>query len=115
MAIAQNGEEGAQAAETDFEVLAQSDEAALLRLSPKTGRTHQLRVHCAHVFGGIFGDAKYGEARHQATGLRLHAWQAHFHHPETGEAMALEAPLSEDFAQHLDRLGLTLPLEWSPV
>lgn len=111
MAVAPDGQE----AVTDFQVLARSETAALLRLSPKTGRTHQLRVHCAEVFGGIFGDSKYGVAKERSRGLCLHAWRAELAHPETGEALALDAPLPSSFQQTLGRYDLELAEEWSPL
>jgi tRNA pseudouridine32 synthase/23S rRNA pseudouridine746 synthase len=57
-----------------------------LRLVPRTGRTHQLRVHCAHERGlgcAIAGDALYGDAR-AAPRLMLHATELSFAHPRTG-------------------------------
>ena len=75
-------------------------EASLLEVTIKTGRTHQIRVHLAAQGHPIAGDDKYGEfdankAMHRI-GLRrmfLHAWQLQFDHPATGERMALTAPL----------------------
>lgn len=75
-------------------------EASLLEVTIKTGRTHQIRVHLAAQGHPIAGDDKYGEfdankAMHRI-GLRrmfLHAWQLQFVHPATGERMALTAPL----------------------
>mmetsp|Transcript_26677 Transcript_26677/g.76967 ORF Transcript_26677/g.76967 Transcript_26677/m.76967 type:complete len:461 (-) Transcript_26677:161-1543(-) len=67
----------------------------VLELQPVTGRTHQLRIHCAAIGSGIEGDTLYGDhpiewdgtaesAKHT---LRLHAHQLHFPHPTTGEMM----------------------------
>ncbi len=75
-------------------------EASLLEVTIKTGRTHQIRVHLASQGHPIAGDDKYGEfgankAMHRL-GLRrmfLHAWQLQFDHPATGERIALTAPL----------------------
>lgn len=93
----------------------------LLELSPKTGRTHQLRVHLAALGHPIVGDATYGggAARLKGTpvlkGLRplvtrqlLHARSLRFAHPRTGAPVAGEAPLPEDFQAVLDFLeGIT--------
>ena len=116
MAIDPEGQE----AVTDFEVLGRSlmdkTGACLLKLQPRTGRTHQLRVHCAHVFGGIFGDTKYGEANMRASSLRLHAWQLSLNAPlDTGEVLHLKAPLPDAFIKDMQRLDLNLPDIWSPA
>ena len=69
-------------------------DSVVLALTPVTGRTHQLRVHCAHVGSGIEGDSLYGDHRiewnpEQASTrvLCLHAHQLSFPHPRTGEQM----------------------------
>ena len=73
---------------TDYEFL--SDD--LVALYPQTGRTHQLRIHCAHPDGlgrPIVGDELYGTKGNR---LLLHAAEIWFHHPVTGEAMHLISP-----------------------
>ena len=76
-------------ATTDYEPIAQRpDGRTLLRLTPHTGRTHQLRVHCAHADGlaaPIVGDRLYGHPSAQR--LCLHAASLIFVHPTTGELM----------------------------
>lgn len=104
-----------QEAETEFSVLQRGTGGVLVKLTPKTGRTHQLRVHCAAVFGGIFGDTKYGDAKERAKSLRLHAWQIEIIQPDTGETISVEAPLPSAFEQELQRLDLSLPQIWSPA
>ena len=73
---------------TDYEVLGERDDGCLrLLLTPHTGRTHQLRMHCAHAEGlgrPIVGDALYG---HAAARLCLHARELCFRHPATGRPM----------------------------
>ena len=69
-----------------------SSECALMLLQPVTGRTHQLRVHCAHHLGlnvPIVGDALYGSA---AERLMLHACYVAFRHPVSGERVELSSP-----------------------
>ncbi|MBQ7946745.1 MAG: RNA pseudouridine synthase [Bacteroidaceae bacterium] len=69
-----------------------SSECALMSLQPVTGRTHQLRVHCAHHLGlnvPIVGDALYGSA---AERLMLHACYVAFRHPVSGERVELSSP-----------------------
>ncbi|MBR4388950.1 MAG: RluA family pseudouridine synthase [Prevotella sp.] len=70
---------------TDYEILGVENGHTLIALYPHTGRTHQLRVHCAHPEGlgcPILGDALYGTP---ADRLHLHAKQLTFTHPITGE------------------------------
>ena len=65
----------------------------LVHLYPKTGRTHQLRVHCAHPLGlacPILGDPLYGTER--ADRMYLHAAELTFRHPVTGETMHFLSP-----------------------
>lgn len=63
-----------QEAVTDYWLEAQKDGISWLRLQPQTGRTHQLRVHCAHLGCPIVGDRKYGAPSHTVP-LMLHAWR----------------------------------------
>ena len=87
-------------AETRFEVIMQLEGFALVRLHPKTGRTHQLRVHLASIGHPILGDRLYGGT--MGPGLpkisrqALHAYRLKFHHPVTGRSMDLESSLPAD-------------------
>ena len=76
---------------TDYEVVScNQDNTCRIRLYPKTGRTHQLRMHCAHPDGlgcPIKGDELYG---HQADRLYLHAERIELIHPVTGERLCFE-------------------------
>ena len=85
-----NREQGKEAI-TEYEVLERIDDTHLrLALYPKTGRTHQLRVHCAHQEGlnaPIIGDPLYGNET--ATRLHLHAEEITFEHPMTGKEMTV--------------------------
>jgi 23S rRNA pseudouridine1911/1915/1917 synthase len=95
---------------TDYEVLEQFTTAAVLRVRIHTGRTHQIRVHLAHLGHAVIGDVVYGRARRDALpapapdaasgpALRqmLHAHQLAFAHPRTGLPLAFTAPVPEDF------------------
>lgn len=74
-----------QRAVTRFRVLEKGEELTLLQLTAVTGRTHQLRVHCAHAGCPIAGDPQYGgEAARYASHQQLLAWKLHFFHPLTG-------------------------------
>lgn len=85
---------------TEFRVLERFPEAALLELRPLTGRTHQLRVHCAYMGYPILGDPQYGSGESKAfsvgLGLETQALCAKglcFCHPMTGAVMELESRL----------------------
>jgi 23S rRNA pseudouridine955/2504/2580 synthase len=84
---------------------------ALLEAELRTGRTHQIRVHLAHIGFVLAGDEKYGDFSWNRTlrgkGLRrmfLHAHRLALRHPTTGEALVLESPLPEDLAGFLETL-----------
>jgi len=78
---------------TTFRVLAASDEKTWLEVIPKTGRTHQIRVHCAATGHAILGDPLYGDGTAGAdAGLALHAERLLFRHPMTDEELDLHAP-----------------------
>lgn len=85
-----NHDQGKEAI-TEYEVLDRIDATHLrLALYPKTGRTHQLRVHCAHHEGlnaPILGDPLYGNEK--ASRLHLHAEEITFEHPLTGKKMTI--------------------------
>jgi len=72
MKVAQDNEAEAQPATTLYKVMGQKDGISWLELTPLTGRTHQLRVHCAHIGLPILGDRIYGDEA-SAPGLQLHA------------------------------------------
>ena len=101
----------AQAAETAFEVLSRTDEAALVRAMPHTGRMHQIRVHLAHMGAPIAGDVRYGGALSLAgtavPRLMLHALELTFPHP-AGGLKTLSAPVPQDFTAMLAACGLRL-------
>jgi len=84
---------------------------SLLEAELKTGRTHQIRVHLAHLGFPIAGDDKYGDfalnkqlARHGLKHMFLHAHKVVIAHPQSGAALALEAPLPEELQSFLSVL-----------
>lgn len=83
----------------------------LVKCVPKTGRTHQIRVHMAHIHHPIVGDITYaGNKRNRADALWcarqfLHASQLTVTHPRTDERMTFNAPLSPDLVQALELVG----------
>jgi 23S rRNA pseudouridine955/2504/2580 synthase len=92
-------------AHTVFRLLARWPEMSLLEAQLKTGRTHQIRVHLAHLGFPILGDEKYGDfalnRELKRTGLKrmaLHAWRMALRHPLTGAPLECIAPLPESIA-----------------
>ena len=93
--------QGGREAVTSFEVCEQLDGVTMLRLFPKTGRTHQIRVHLAAIGHPIVGDLLYGRGRTRPGGAliqrqALHAERLTFRHPHSGLRMSLAAPLADD-------------------
>lgn len=91
--------EDAKKAITDFQVIDDAaPAAAFLALRPRTGRTHQLRVHCAALGTPIVGDGKYGgpAARLEGVANKLHLFcrSMSFEHPKTGQRLTVTAPLT---------------------
>lgn len=106
-------------AQTFFEVMERFRGFAMLRVAPKTGRTHQIRVHLAHAGCPVLCDRQYGGRAQITRGEvcgnpaddtvllarhALHARKISFRHPATGEPMTLEAPLPDDLAAVLAEL-----------
>ena len=88
---------------TEYEVLASAGGRALLRLLPRTGRTHQLRLHMAHIGHPLTGDWLYGtEDRTLITRPALHSHVLRFTHPLTGEMVEITAPLPEDIRRLME-------------
>ncbi len=106
----------ARSAQTLWKVRRSFQNASLLEVALKTGRTHQIRVHLAAIGHGILGDPLYGKGRDgrsqrslHAWGrpLRqmLHAWRIGFYHPESNTRLAFEAPLPWDMVETLRLLA----------
>ena len=84
-------------ARTEYEVLRSGQDRALLRLRPLTGRTHQLRLHCAAMGHPLLGDWLYGtEDRDLIARPALHSYELWLRHPLTAELIHLTAPLPAD-------------------
>lgn len=85
---------------TEYETLEVCNGFTLLRLVPRTGRTHQLRVHLSHLGYPLAGDWLYGtEDKTLIARPALHSCELWFTHPITGEALHFTVPLPEDMAK----------------
>ena len=110
-------------AETQWKTREKYQGFALLEVHLKTGRTHQIRVHCSALHHPIVGDKVYGPrkpektiaANRQRSGdilqvlksvrrQMLHAWRLGFRHPHSGEAVSFESPLPDDMAVIIQRI-----------
>jgi 23S rRNA pseudouridine1911/1915/1917 synthase len=99
--------EGGKPASTTFHLLQQAEEGCWVKAVLGTGRTHQIRVHMAHIGHPLVGDALYGGA--PALGLQrqaLHAFRLAFAHPVTGEAMDFHSDIPADLREGLATWGL---------
>jgi len=97
-----------KASHTVFRLLARWPEMSLLEAQLKTGRTHQIRVHLAHLGFPILGDEKYGEFALNKTlkrdGLKrmaLHAWRMAFRHPLTSAPLEFIAPMPNGIGNYI--------------
>lgn len=113
MRICADDHPDAETARSRYRTLAATADAALVELSPETGRMHQLRVHMASIGRPIAGDARYGGALalggHAIPRLMLHAAALSFPHPEGG-TRRIEAPVPADMTEIIERLGLAPPV-----
>jgi tRNA pseudouridine32 synthase/23S rRNA pseudouridine746 synthase len=92
-----------QPAQTRWRVLGRSDRLALLALTPLTGRTHQLRVHCAAMGLPILGDRIYGTSG-DAHMLHLHARSIEIPLYKNKDTVWVEAPLPQHMQEHVSAL-----------
>ena len=111
---------GGKQAITHYRVEQRFKQHTLLKISLETGRTHQIRVHLAHIRYPVLGDPVYG-GRHKIPSANpdlvkalaafkrqaLHAAALEFTHPVTSETCAWQAPLPEDMRQLIELLGKT--------
>jgi len=92
-----------RSATTHFQVLENFTHAALLACKLHTGRTHQIRVHLAHMGHPLLDDPLYGIGKGERQ--MLHAWHLSFVHPDSGQTMAFSARPPEDFIRRVAGLG----------
>jgi 23S rRNA pseudouridine1911/1915/1917 synthase len=100
-------ERGGKTAVTHWKMLQPLGNYTLIQFQLETGRTHQIRVHCAEMGWPIVGDPLYSRGRSigvNLSGQVLHSWRLSLSHPISQETIAVEAPLPKDFAKLLQRL-----------
>jgi 23S rRNA pseudouridine1911/1915/1917 synthase len=103
---------------TIYEVASRFQEFTLLRVQIKTGRTHQIRVHLAHIGHPVVGDISYGGGRdnsirdavikraiHSLGRQFLHSTELVFNHPRSGERLSFESPLPPELTELLSKLS----------
>lgn len=93
-------------ATTYYKVLERFGRFTYIEATLKTGRTHQIRVHMAHINHPLLGDDLYGPKKSpvRTEGQVLHAKTLGFRHPSSGEYVEFDSPLPEDFSQTLNKL-----------
>lgn len=96
-------EAGGRSAETAFEVIKQYGPKTLIRAWPRTGRTHQIRVHLAAIGHPVVGDHLYGQSDSRLGRQFLHAHKLKFRSP-TGRWVEVESPLPPDLKHYLETL-----------
>lgn len=88
-----------QSARTDYEVLRNDRQLALVRVVPHDGRQHQIRVHLAHLGHPIVGDRRYGSPADTGRSFHLHCSELAFVHPGTRERIVLTEPVPATFTR----------------
>jgi len=96
--------DGGREATTAYRVIERFRGISLLEVRPKTGRTHQIRVHLAAIGHPIVGDRVYGKPSPIVDRQFLHAARISFTHPRSDERLELEAPLAYDLERALETL-----------
>lgn len=111
-------DEAGRPAQTDYRIIAQHEAAkiAAVLFWPRTGRTHQIRVHAAAMGFPLLGDEKYDgdmdqlKKMGQKPRVQLHAARLVFAHPRTGKAMDFQAPVPDDMAAVFTACGFSVNL-----
>ena len=96
-------DDGGKWAATEWELVEQAQDRALLFVHLLTGRKNQIRVHMADIGHPVVGDGKYGHQDDPGSRMCLHAFRLAFHHPVTGEVMSFETPIPYFFGTALHR------------
>lgn len=101
-------------AQTQYRTIGHTSDIALLMCTPRSGRTHQIRVHLTSIGHPILGDKKYSSGlskdlaeHHMIQTLCLHAWKLSFDSP-IGQRVHVEAPLPKELRKILDEVGIIM-------
>ena len=98
-------DERGQASVTHYKVLERLNDATVLEVKLETGRTHQIRVHMAHIGHGIIGDELYGYVDEALINRQaLHAYSLAFEQPRTKEKLNFKADIPEDMKNLIEKL-----------
>ncbi len=110
-----HGSQRVRAMQTHFSVIARHATATLVQATPITGRTHQIRLHLAHIYHPIIGDLRYGGPAKvgdcPVDHHLLHAARLEFQHPQSGRGIRLVAPLPLPWTAVLSELGIAQPFQ----
>lgn len=98
--------EDGQRAVTNYKVIADNGEYSLVDFTLETGRTHQIRVHMAHIGYPLVGDPMYGQVSELIDRQALHCAVIAFEHPVSKEPMEVTCPLPEDMAKLCELFSL---------
>ncbi|WP_017663840.1 RluA family pseudouridine synthase [Porphyrobacter sp. AAP82] len=114
MTVLPNNSSRGKSAVTHYKMMERLDGAAVIECRLETGRTHQVRVHCASIGHPLLGDPAYGRTPKQLRPLlerlgfarqALHAAELGFQHPVTGEMVQFRSNLPQDMAELIDELS----------
>lgn len=114
MTVLPNNSSRGKSAVTHYKVLQRLDHAAQIECRLETGRTHQVRVHCASIGHPLLGDPAYGRTPKELRPVldrlgfarqALHAAELGFQHPLTGEMVQFRSNLPQDMAELIDQLS----------
>ncbi len=107
--------ETGRAAHSDIEPILHNELLSLVRVYPRTGRTHQIRVHLQSINTPVLGDPLYGSERmnkrYGLDGQMLHAHTLKFTHPVTGQPISIKAPLPETFRKLIREINPAFNLD----
>lgn len=98
-AVAKFDDEQSRSAITEYTSVIKFSRTSLVRVHPKTGRTHQIRVHLSHYGTPVLGDKLYGKVLNFPR-LALHAYKIEFTHPATNQTIISYAPIPADFLNY---------------